>query len=89
MTMQDTIIKADGTVTFTSPANPRKGYDLTALQGIVGGYIEIVRTRIPGVILVINEEGLLMDLPLNLAATQYAGQPIVGDVLLCSDNHVK
>jgi len=89
MTMQDTIIKADGTVTSTSPTNTRKGYDLNTLQGIVGGYIEIVHTRIPGVILVINEEGLLKDLPLNLAASQCAGQPIVGDVLLCADSHVK
>ena len=38
-------------------------------QAYVGGYIEILRTRTPGELLIINEEGTLDDLPLNAHAT--------------------
>jgi len=36
-----------------------------------------------------NEEGLLQKLPLNHVASKIAGQPIVGDVLLVSDEDMK
>ena len=51
--------------------------------------IEYVKPRytVPGTVLVVDENGLLRDLPLNKAAsymygTQYHGHPIVGDVLV-------
>ena len=37
-----------------------------------------------GKVLVVNEEGLLIDLPLNETASSMAMQTIVGDVLLLS-----
>ena len=86
----NSILKADGqTVPFAAPSQARKGYPLEALKGAIGGgWIEIV--RIPkGMILVIDEEGLLKGMPFNRAASQLAGQPIVGDALLCSASDVK
>ncbi len=38
-------------------------------QTYVGGYIEILRTRTPGELLVINEEGTLDELPYNAQAS--------------------
>ena len=38
---------------------------LKALQAVVDGYIEPVRTPIPGVVFLVNEEGLLRGLPSN------------------------
>lgn len=65
--------------------------DLAALQGAVGGDIEMVYNNVLGddVILVINEEGKLDDLEYNPLATSLvnglmaAGDYIVGPALLC------
>ena len=43
---------------------------LEECQAYVGGYIEILRTRTPGELLVINEEGALDELPYNAQATK-------------------
>lgn len=42
---------------------------LAEMQAFVGGYIELVKTRTPHRLLVINEEGMLDDLPYNAVAT--------------------
>ncbi len=55
---------------------------LDAMQAGVGGYIEVVYTLPEDFVLVVNEEGLLKDLPVNLRASTLAGQPLVGDCLL-------
>lgn len=39
--------------------------DLTAMQRIVGGYLEVVKLPVPNLIIVCNEEGLLLNLPEN------------------------
>lgn len=54
-----------------------------AMAKLIGcQWIELVRTPIENVAMIINEEGLLEDKRLNmLASTLYPG-PIVGDVLL-------
>lgn len=56
---------------------------------IVGGYIEIVHPKgLPNpYIMIVNEEGLLRDLPLNktgsvLYQTYIHGYPIVGDIVI-------
>ncbi len=70
---------------------PRNGryFKLRELQKIVGGYIEIL-TLNGNEIMVVNEEGKIHDLPLNLQATELFGlDVIVGDVLVCNDNEVK
>lgn len=41
---------------------------LEEMQAIVGGYIEIIKANIPHRSLVVNEEGLLLDLPRNETA---------------------
>lgn len=64
----------DGTLKFT----------LKELQKHVGGYIELVKTRIHinnNNMIIVNEEGLLMNLPLNELASVLTGRPLVGDVL--------
>lgn len=87
------IIKANGEEIETSPMNGND-FKLEELQSIVGGYIEIV--WLPnGKIMVINEEGKLMNLPENVNATKIYHSTfgyndlIVGDVLLCDSNQVE
>jgi uncharacterized protein DUF3846 len=45
--------------------------DLAQLQKFVGGYIEMVPSNVPHRALVVNEEGLLKELPHNVKATEY------------------
>ena len=47
--------------------------DLETMQGLVGGYIEVVSTG-EGILLICNEEGKLNGLPVNF--------PIGGDVIV-------
>ena len=77
--------------------SPKNGTDfsLEEMQGIVGGYIEIMPLDKTGEIMVLNEEGKLMRLPLNEKATDYFLQNslfddfIVGNVLVCNSIQVK
>lgn len=55
---------------------------LEALQKAVGGYIETVRLRVDNAVMIVNEEGLLLGLPFNAAASALAGQTIVGAALV-------
>ena len=82
------LFKADGTKT---PAPPENGtdYELSELQGLVGGWIEVVNLQESGYILVVNEEGLLKGLPWNPAASAVAGMDIVGDAVLCPSDCLK
>jgi len=54
---------------------------LTRLQESVGGYIELVRLA-DGCHMYVNEDGLMLNLPYNVAASVLAGRRIVGDVVL-------
>lgn len=56
---------------------------LEEAQGIVGGYVELVRspTR-PEWQILVNEEGLLKDLPFNEEATELCGTGIVGNAII-------
>jgi uncharacterized protein YlzI (FlbEa/FlbD family) len=56
---------------------------LESLQGVVGGYIEVLRLK-NGKYLVVNEEGLMRNLPINPHASILYGSPIVGNVVICS-----
>lgn len=86
------ILKTDGTTVKVSPKNG-KDYTLEEMQEIVGGYIEIVPCVDSTKILVINEEGKLENLPINVEATRIADisiwDCIVGDALLCESDEVK
>lgn len=81
------ILKANGEQVLVHPNN-NNDFSLEELREIVGGHIEII--RLPDFYMVVNEEGKLINLPLNEEATQIyqCGTKeldyIVGDVLICS-----
>ena len=91
-----TLVKADGTISTVKAASGRR-FSLEELHDFVGGYIEIVQIRPgeyglltvrPGDIMICNEDGHRLGLPVNrTASTIYnasGGQPfpVVGDVLI-------
>lgn len=55
---------------------------LKKMQDLVQGYIEIVYMK-NGRLLIVNEEGLLMNLPPNKQASDIYGHRIVGDAIDC------
>lgn len=56
--------------------------ELESYQRLVGGNIDCV-TIAPGkLVMVVNDEGLLLDLPLNPGASAIADRCIVGDVCI-------
>jgi hypothetical protein len=58
---------------------------LEQAQAIVGGYVEmIVPPHNPHIQILVNEEGLLMRLPVNMEASRLAGRMIVGKAVLLS-----
>lgn len=67
------------------------GESLHKLQSMVGGFIEIVRPQYlkRPYVMIVNEEGLLRDLPVNnTASLLYAGiTPIVGDVVIMKEGY--
>jgi len=81
------IIHENGQVEETAPANG-KNFNLRELQKIVKGMIEIVRLG-KGMIMVVNEEGLLKRMQPNSKASQMAKQPIVGPAVFCDSRMVK
>lgn len=90
--MKAKIYKADGSIIDVKPNNGTD-FSLEELQEIVGGYIEIVGLM-DNEIMVINEEGKLIDLPFNETATQMYQEVdgfydyIAGDVLVCDSSMV-
>lgn len=75
-----TIIKVDGTM---EEITIDKQNSLEQMQKIVGGYIEVIPIA-GGKTLVVNEEGLLQQLPINHKASALYSGTIVGDVILCT-----
>ena len=86
------LMKANGDVSEVYPAE-KKGFSLKELQGFVDGYIEIV--GVGKQFMVLNEEGKLNGLYINIKATEIfqkhygATDVIVGDILLADANEVK
>lgn len=72
--------------------------NLESVQKICGGYVDVINLR-PGIIraleqtfhvklsqrtcIVVDDEGLLKELPLNENASLIAQQLVVGDVIIC------
>lgn len=73
-----TLIEPDGTARTVKPATG-KSFTLAELQKLVGGYIEIF----PGTrFVLVDEEGLLKNLPINIPASlRVGGYQIVGNAL--------
>jgi hypothetical protein len=72
------LIKADmnGRVVETLPNG-----ELDTLQKAVGGYIEPIRLS-DKMTMWVNEEGMLQNLPVNMAASLMVGHTILGDVVI-------
>lgn len=81
-----TLLYADGRKETVNPKNG-KTFELEELQGFVHGNIEIVHVR-GNRLLVVDDEGLFKQLPMNFNASSVAGMLIVGDALLCADNEI-
>ena len=82
------LFKPTGEVINVSPKE--KTFGLEELQGMVGGYIEIV--AVGRELYVCDEEGKLKGKPINSLATNKSGRwfdPFVGDVLVCSRREIK
>ncbi len=87
------LIKANGEESEVKPSNGKE-FSLKEMQTFVGGYIEIVRTFDHKNLLIVNEDGKGLELPINQVATKlYNGEEsifdeIVGDVLVAEFNEV-
>ena len=81
------LLKADNEQLFMETGIQPKFSDM---QKLVGGYIERTLCVFTAhdaedpseCVMLVNEDGIGMDLPYNLMASRYAGQTIVGDVLV-------
>jgi hypothetical protein len=76
------VIQVDGTTYEIEKTS------LEVLQMAVGGYIEALNLG-KGLYLVVNEEGLMQNLPLNPKASKVWGRgPIVGNAVICTKNEL-
>lgn len=83
-----TIYKTDGSSVEIDPKNG-KYFELEELQDVVNGFIETVHLK-DGQLMVVNEEGKLLDLSYNRKASMlYKRDIIVGNALVCEKGQVK
>lgn len=90
-----TLIKIDGTQQKVKPQN-NECFSLSEMQQYVGGLIQIIRLSDEEA-MVVNEEGKLMGLEVNEAATNLAldneaiffWDYIVGDVVICKKSELQ
>jgi len=79
-------------ITFITPNKMKEFHKKTIIlkemQKFVGGYIEIIHLP-KNKIMVVNEEGLLKKLPLNITAANIAERQIVGNVIVMSEKDMK
>lgn len=90
--MDSILYTTDGERIKVTPSNGTD-FSLEELQGFVGGYIEIIRLG-DNRLVIVNEEGKLLGLPMNIFVTniiQSAGRQdiIVENVLICDLDKVK
>jgi hypothetical protein len=90
--MKGRVLYVDGREEFIEPKNGTD-FSLEELNNIVGGYIEILPLG-DDRIMVVNEEGKLNRLPVNMKATYIVNgigykDTIVGNVLVCHSSMVK
>lgn len=83
------LIYANGRVENVSPKNGTD-FTLEELNEFVGGYIEIVYLN-DGRLMVVNEEGKLKALPINVRATALYGSVdiITGNALICDRDQIR
>ena len=92
--MVATIYTVDGEVKTVTPRNGTN-FKLDELQEFVGGLVEIVPIEQSSKIMVVNEKGKLLGLPVNTRATDEwptaygPNDVIVGNALICEDEEVQ
>ncbi len=62
--------------------NAPEGFNFKDAQKVVGGLVEVVRLPDEDEVMLVNEEGLLHGLPINITASVMAGGAIVGNVVV-------
>ena len=72
---------ADGLVSVVKPTN--EYFTLAELQSLVNGSIEVHPERINDKLIVVNEEGILLNLKINYTFKYFTGITAYGNVLLC------
>ena len=87
------VITASGEMTQIEPFNG-KSFTLEELQQQVGGYIQVLSMTVKRrkAIMVMNEDGLLRNLPKNAVASSFWGErghTIVGTVVVCPSKWLK
>ena len=77
-------LTTSGNVAILDPERDEVGSALSALQRIVGGYIEVVKAKNLGnpYLIVCDEDGIPKGLEVNVVGTLLYGSPIVGDIVI-------
>jgi hypothetical protein len=80
-----TLLRADGSAEESLLPSNGVNWNLSELQNLVGGYIEVLKTT-DGKFLVVDEEGKLKRKALNIAATRIyqhgRRDPVAGDAVV-------
>ena len=67
-----------------------KDLSLEMAQKLVGGYVEVVSPKLtPGVVILVNEDGLRLNLPINPVGTGLYGDTIVGDIIILTKKEAR
>ncbi len=77
------VLKTDNSIDFIKPNGTK--FELDELQNQVNGYIEVYPLRIPGHIVLVNEEGLIKNMDFNYLASRIFGMKAVGPVMICPE----
>ena len=77
------LLKSDGEVIDNVDIS-----SLEKMQELVGGYIEIIYLN-DDKVLIVNEEGLILQLPFNQRASGIFKSKLVGDIILCKINEIE
>lgn len=84
------ILRTDGTVEMRKTEAEDGVLTLRELQNAVGGHIEVCGTRVPETVMIVNEEGKLDGLGVNVKATKMLGgvflDIIVGDAAIVKED---
>ena len=75
------LLQVDGIIRDVKPTDGTK-LSLKELQAFVSGYIELI-TLPDNYVMIVNEDGLNKQLPINQAVMELFGRRLVGDVLVC------
>jgi hypothetical protein len=92
--MKAILYKTDGTKEEVTPKNG-KTFSLEEIHGFIGGYMELQLTVDKKNFIVMNEEGGLLELPVNHYATglcahlhTYQNKGVRGNVLVCDPDMI-